>query len=98
MKVAGFDWDNGNIAKCQKHGLSIEDIEFCFTHGHYKLNEDPQHSITEDRYFIISKTQNNRYCFVVFTYRVKNRQKLIRPLSARYMHKKEIKNYEEKTT
>jgi len=29
MRVAGFDWDEGNRSKCQKHGVSpaaIEDI------------------------------------------------------------------------
>jgi uncharacterized DUF497 family protein len=29
MQVAGFDWDEGNRSKCQKHGVSpaaIEDI------------------------------------------------------------------------
>lgn len=98
MKISGFDWDTGNIDKCQKHGLSIDAIEFCFEHGKYRLNDDPKHSTTEDRYFIISKDQNSRHCFIIFTYRIKNGKKLIRPLSARYMHKKEIKYYEEKIT
>jgi hypothetical protein len=26
----GFKWDAGNIAKCQKHGLSLEEIEVFF--------------------------------------------------------------------
>lgn len=28
--VVGFDWDDGNRAKCAKHGLSIADIESIF--------------------------------------------------------------------
>ena len=28
--VAGFDWDHGNREKCQKHGVSVADIEFAF--------------------------------------------------------------------
>ena len=27
MKIAGFDWDEGNWPKCGKHGLSREEIE-----------------------------------------------------------------------
>ena len=25
--VAGFDWDAGNRAKCQKHGVSVAEVE-----------------------------------------------------------------------
>ena len=27
LRVTGFDWDGGNRAKCQKHGVSIAEIE-----------------------------------------------------------------------
>ena len=27
MKVAGFDWDEGNWPKCGKHGVSRAEIE-----------------------------------------------------------------------
>jgi uncharacterized DUF497 family protein len=27
MKFDGFDWNNGNAAKCEKHGLTLDDIE-----------------------------------------------------------------------
>ena len=27
--VSGFDWDDGNRAKCEKHGVSITEIEVC---------------------------------------------------------------------
>jgi uncharacterized DUF497 family protein len=30
MEFAGFDWDRGNQKKCQKHGLSIAEIESVF--------------------------------------------------------------------
>jgi hypothetical protein len=29
--IRGFDWDSGNRDKCQKHGMSIEEIEGVFT-------------------------------------------------------------------
>ena len=27
LKVSAFDWDDGNRDKCQKHGLSMSDVE-----------------------------------------------------------------------
>jgi len=30
LTVAGFDWVDGNHAKCQKHGVSIAEIEALF--------------------------------------------------------------------
>jgi hypothetical protein len=32
-RVSGFDWDEGNRAKCQKHGVSIPEIEELFAQG-----------------------------------------------------------------
>ena len=29
-RVSGFDWDEGNKSKCQKHGVSIAEIEALF--------------------------------------------------------------------
>lgn len=28
--ISGYDWDDGNYQKCQKHGVSIEEIETLF--------------------------------------------------------------------
>jgi uncharacterized DUF497 family protein len=25
--LAGFDWDDGNREKCQKHGVALEEVE-----------------------------------------------------------------------
>jgi len=30
LPVAGFDWDDGNHDKCQRHGVSIVEIETLF--------------------------------------------------------------------
>jgi uncharacterized DUF497 family protein len=27
LKISAFDWDDDNREKCQKHGLSISDVE-----------------------------------------------------------------------
>ena len=96
MKVNGFDWDDGNREKCGKHGLSLPEIESVFT-GAPRVGPDPLHSRDEDRFRAIGKTSAGRYAFVVFTLRRTGGDLLIRPISARYMHTKEVQSYERQT-
>jgi uncharacterized DUF497 family protein len=93
MKVAGFEWDAGNRKKCQKHGVSLVEIETLFSQPVMML-PDHAHSMTEARLKAIGRTETGRNIFVVFTLREHNGQKYIRPISARYMHQKEIDSYE----
>ena len=55
---------------------------------------DPAHSDSEERFIAIGKNSEGRSIFLVFTLRNRKGQKLIRPISARYMHQKEIGHYE----
>jgi hypothetical protein len=48
----------------------------------------------ENRFCAVGQTGNGRKVFLVFTLRRKGDKQLIRPISARYMHKKEIESYE----
>lgn len=93
FKVAGFDWDDGNRAKCEKHGVSIAEIEALFRGGP-RIAPDPKHSETEERMIAVGRTASGRPVFVAFTLRMKDRQRLIRPVTARYMHTKEVAAYE----
>jgi uncharacterized DUF497 family protein len=90
----GFDWDSGNRAKCQKHGVSILEIEHVFEDDPL-VAPDLKHSRAEERLIAIGRTRAGRYVYVAFTLRTRDRQQLIRPVSARYMHAKEIASYEE---
>jgi uncharacterized protein len=90
----GFDWDDGNREKCQKHSVGIEIIEGLFRRNALMAQPDHVNSVLETRFRGIGKTVDGRSVFVVFTLRDRNGQKLIRPISARYMHKKEIAVYE----
>ena len=92
--IAGFDWDSGNHAKCQQHGVSIPEIEGLFTRP-VVLLPDGDHSATEKRFRAIGRTATGRHVFVVFTIRERTGERYIRPISARYMHRKEIASYEE---
>jgi len=93
-KASGFEWDSGNRKKCQAHGVSIAEIEDVFMRPVMVL-PDPAHSRTKTRLRAIGKTKEGRSVFLVFTIRKKGEKRLIRPISARYMHAKEIKHYEE---
>lgn len=52
------------------------------------------HSHSEGRFRAIGRTETGRGVFIVFTLRRKSDEVLIRPISARFMHKKEIGAYE----
>jgi uncharacterized DUF497 family protein len=93
LRVDGFDWDIGNRTKCEKHGLSISTIEDLFTRP-IAILPDTVHSQIENRLRAIGRTKNGRGVFIVFTLRRKENELLIRPVSARYMHRKEIEAYE----
>src|SRR5271168_3625993 len=93
LQFDGFDWDRGNRAKCQKHGLSIALIEGLFARP-VAIIPSAADSQEERRFCAVGQTGNGRRVFLVFTLRRKGDGQLIRPISARYMHKKEIESYE----
>ena len=93
LQVGGFDWDDGNRSKCQKHGVSIAEIEALFVHGP-RVAPDPKHSAEEDRLIAVGETSAGRPLFVAFTMRMKEGRRVIRPVTARYMHAREIAAYE----
>jgi uncharacterized DUF497 family protein len=92
-KIAGFDWDAGNIGKCRKHGVTLADIEAAFMAGP-DVAPDMKHSGAEQRFIAIGKDKVGRPLFIAFTFRVQKGATYIRPISARYMHEKEIRAYE----
>ncbi len=90
MHVDGFEWDSGNIEKCQKHGVSLDEIEDLFERR-ILIIDAPHDAVIERRFRVIGTTAEGRALFVVFTLR----NDRVRPLSARYVHKKEVERYEE---
>lgn len=97
LKVDGFDWDKGNQQKCQKHGVSVAEIEGIFRQNP-RFAPDLKHSGEEDRLIAVGRTSKGRPVFVGFTIREKKGRRLIRPVTARYMHTKEIAAYEKEST
>jgi uncharacterized protein len=92
-RIAGFAWDRGNRAKCLKHGVSVKEIESVFLQPVLIL-PDEAHSVAEVRFKAIGKTAAGRHVFLIFTIREKKGENYIRPISARYMHRKEVQHYE----
>ena len=90
---SGFNWDEANLKKCQKHGVTIEEVESVFS-GTPPIGPDAGHSTAEARFLAIGTARSGRYVFLAFTWRERDGAKLIRPISARYMHAKEVQHYE----
>jgi len=93
--IEGFDWDDGNREKCCRHGLSAREIEHVVGNQETLIVPDAKHSVAEPRFLAIGRTDKGRYAFVVFTPRMRDGKTFVRPISARFMHSKEIKTYEE---
>ncbi len=90
---SGFDWDAANRDKnWHQHKVDRWQCEEVFFNQPLYVFPDTGHSLAEERYYLLGKTNNSRRLFIVFTRR-KNR---IRIISARDMHRKERKVYHEK--
>jgi len=92
--VSGFDWDDGNRVKCQSHGLTLGEVEAVFR-SRPLVTPDIAHSLRETRFIAVGRpSPAGRPVFVAFTMRQVGGETLIRPISARFMHAKEIAQYE----
>lgn len=92
MRVAGIDWDAGNWPKCGKHGVSQGEIDHVLRHMTFRI---PDANPAETRFRTAGRAQDGRPVFVVYTHRVRAGGTYLRPISARYMHGKEIERYEQ---
>lgn len=91
-RVAGIEWDAGNWPKCRKHGVSRADIEHALRHLTFRI-PDPDRG--EPRFRTAARAPDGRPVFIVYTHRVRSGETWLRPVSARYMHGKEIAHYEQ---
>jgi hypothetical protein len=87
--IEGFDWDNGNAGKNEKHRVSDMECEHIFF-NEPKIYPDLEHSLYEERYHALGCTNSDRFLHITFTIR-DNR---IRIISARNMTPKERKHYQ----
>jgi uncharacterized DUF497 family protein len=94
-KISGFDWDEGNTRKNEKHGVSMAEAEQIFFNEPLLLLADIKDSQGESRFHALGKTDEGRTLHITFTLR--NAGEKIRVISARDMHKKERMIYEQAT-
>ena len=87
-----YEWNAGNLAKCQTHGVTIAEIEHVLDSDPF-LAPDHRHSELETRNIAVGPNGSGRPIFVIFTNRIADGRELVRPISARYMHRKEIERY-----
>ncbi|SRR5258708_9307085 len=92
-KVTGFDWDEGNARKNERHGVTQAEAEQVFFNVPLLVLADPKHSDTEPRFHALGQTIDGRRLHLTFTLRGEDR--LIRVISARDMHRKERVIYEQ---
>jgi len=93
MPYTGFDWDEGNSRKNEKHGVSKPEVEQVFLNAPLLLAEDPKHSKRELRFHALGRTDLDRWLHVTFAER--GNGTLIRPISARAMSRRERTVYEQ---
>ncbi|MGB8337540.1 MAG: BrnT family toxin [Burkholderiales bacterium] len=94
-KVIGFDWDDGNARKNEKHGVSSAEAEQVFFNAPLLMLADAKHSGKEIRFHALGKSDDGRLLHITFTLRQSSEK--IRVISARDMHRKEQKIYEQTT-
>jgi hypothetical protein len=93
-QITGFDWHDGNSRKsADKHAVSQAEAESVFFNDPLIVVEDAKHSETERRLNALGKTAQNRLLYITFTLRQNGT--MIRVISARDMHRKERKAYEQ---
>lgn len=74
--------------------MSLAEIEASF-HRPLAVFPDSAHSRSETRSKAIGTTDKGRHILIVFTLRGRGKKILIRPISVRFMHRKEVRYYEE---
>ena len=92
-QITGFDWDDGNARKNERHGVSRAEAEQVFFNAPLLLLPDPGHSEQEPRFHALGVTAEGRRLHITFT--VRQSGKAIRVISARDMHRKERASYEQ---
>ena len=93
-QITGFEWDDGNSRKsADKHDVSQAEAESIFFNDPLIVIADLKHSETERRFHALGRTAQDRLLHITFALRQNGT--MIRVISARDMHGKERKVYEQ---
>ena len=97
MKQIIFDWDEGNIEHTTRRGITLSEIEFVLSNDPM-VKPDHYPAEIEERWNAIGQNEVGRFVFIVFTFREISEVLKMRPITARYMHDKEVRKYERQRT
>ena len=94
MSEIRFTWDDGKAGENQRrHKVSFDEAKTVFYDENARLQYDPDHSEDEDRFLLLGTSYSLRVLVVCHCYREKDT--LVRIISARKATKNERKQYEE---
>jgi uncharacterized DUF497 family protein len=91
VQYLGFDWDEGNARKNEKHGVTKPEVEQAFLNAPLIVAHNVMQSQQEIRFHARGRTDANRWLHITFTER--GNGTLIRPISARDLSRKEKSVY-----
>jgi len=87
-----FEWDaEKSASNRRKHGVSFEEATTAFADPRSLNQFDPDHSVDEDRYILLGKSQFDRILVVSYT----DRPPRTRIISARLATRRERNQYEQ---
>ena len=87
-----FEWDTNKYqTNIKKHGISFEEASTVWMDSLALIAPDPEHSVTEEREWIIGESYKGRLLIVVYTFR----NDKIRIISTRLATKREKQQYEQ---
>ena len=89
-KIIELDWDEGNVRKNDKQGVSTAEAEQVFFNEPLLVIDDTKHSQGECRFHALGKTNEERTLHITFTLR--NAGERIRVISARDIAQKGAQN------
>ncbi len=89
-----IEWDeHKNQINIRKHKVSFEEAQSVFYDPLTKVASDPDHSHDEDRFLAVGRSSAGRNLLVVHCYR--DRERIIRIISARRLNRSERRQFEE---
>lgn len=88
----GFEWDDKkNKSNIAKHHVSFDEAQTVFFDPNARIIDDPEHSVSEERFIILGLSKTPKLLVVCHCYRASD--EIIRIISARRATSNETKQY-----
>ncbi len=86
MRIAVFEWDDGNLSHIARHRVDADEVEEAF------LDRQHLYKTREGRYILLGRSGTGRHLLIVFQYE----SGVARPITARDMTDSEKRLYRRK--